>query len=84
MYGYNKLKAFGCFIHGCIDGYSRKILWLETIHSNDDPFIVGTIFLDNVRDAGCPNRVRSDCGGENITLVVSRIFVVIIKINPLD
>ena len=27
--GYDKLKPFGFSIHGCIDGYSRRIMWLE-------------------------------------------------------
>jgi len=27
--GYDKLKPFGFPIHGCIDGYSRFILWLK-------------------------------------------------------
>ena len=31
--GYDKLKPFGFPIHGCIDGYSRKIMWLKTVHS---------------------------------------------------
>ena len=56
--GYEKLKPFGFPIHGCIDGYSRKLIWLKTIHSNNDPFIVGIgiIFLENVKDAeGCPS-----------------------------
>ena len=54
---YDKLKPFGFpSMDGCIDEYSRKIIWLKTIHSNNDPFIVGTIFLDNVKDTeGCPS-----------------------------
>lgn len=27
--GYDKLKPFGFCIHGCIDGYSRRLMWLE-------------------------------------------------------
>ena len=27
--GYDKLKPYGFLIHGCIDGYSRQILWLK-------------------------------------------------------
>ena len=27
--GYDKLKPFSFSIHGCIDGYSRRIMWLE-------------------------------------------------------
>ena len=29
MDGYDELKPFGIAINGCIDGYSRKIMWLE-------------------------------------------------------
>ena len=67
--GYDKLKSFGFPIHDCIDGYSHKIMWLKTIHSNNDPFIVGTIFLNNAKDAeGCPSWVHSDCDSENVVL----------------
>ena len=27
--GYDKLKPFGFAIHGAIDGYSRRVLWIE-------------------------------------------------------
>lgn len=27
--GYDKFKLFGFFIYGCVDGFSRRILWLE-------------------------------------------------------
>lgn len=27
--GYDKLKKFGFPIHGCVDGYSRKVIWLH-------------------------------------------------------
>ena len=32
-----KLKPYGFSIHGCIDGYSRKMLWLCSLKSNKDP-----------------------------------------------
>ena len=35
--GYDKLKPYGFEIHGCIDGYSRYILWLSVTRSNKDP-----------------------------------------------
>ena len=74
--GYDKLKPFGFPIHGCIDGYSRNIIWMKTIHSNNDPFIVGAIFLDNVKDAeGCPSRVRSNCGIENVVLAAIQPYI---------
>ena len=32
--GYDKLKSFGFSIHGCLDGFSRRILWLEVGTTN--------------------------------------------------
>ena len=32
-----KLKPYGIAIHGCIDGFSRKILWLVAGHTNNNP-----------------------------------------------
>ena len=70
------MKPFGFPIHGGIDGYSRKIIWLKTIHSNNDPFIVGTIFLDNLKAAeGCLSRLRSDCGSENVVLAAVQLYL---------
>ena len=38
--GYDKLKPFGFAVHGVIDGYSRRILWLEVGPSNNDPKVI--------------------------------------------
>ncbi|EDO30927.1 predicted protein [Nematostella vectensis] len=35
--GWDKLAPFGFFIHGAIDGYSRRILWLEVASTNKNP-----------------------------------------------
>ena len=43
--GYDKLKPFGFCIHGAIDGYSRRVLWLEVANTNNDPEIIGS-YLD--------------------------------------
>jgi len=65
--GYDKLKPFGFAIHGPIDGYSRKILWLEVAHTNNDPCVVGNYFVECVEQiGGAPIAVRGDCGTENV------------------
>ena len=67
--GYDKLKPYGFPIHGCICGYSRRILWLEVVKSNNNPSIPAKLYLDTVQSLrGCPKLVRSDCGTENVTV----------------
>ena len=64
--GYDKLKPYGFPIHGCIDGWSRKVLWLTLARSNNDPNIPATIYLETVAElGGCPRKLRSDCATEN-------------------
>ena len=43
--GYDKLKTFGFAIHRCMDGYSRKIIWLKASPSNNDPQIIADIYI---------------------------------------
>ena len=50
--GYDKLKQFGFPIHGCIDGFSRKILWLEIVRTNNNPRVVAELFLNCVKSHG--------------------------------
>ena len=67
--GYDKLKDFGFPIHGCIDGYSRKILWLELTRSNNNPAIIAGFYLDYVKEAGgCPVILSTDPGSENCVM----------------
>ena len=46
--GYDKLKPCGFAIHGAIDGFSRRILWLEVGSTNNDPKIVAKHYLDTI------------------------------------
>lgn len=64
--GYDKLKQFGFAIHGCIDGFSRKVLWLEVASTNNDPSVTAYYFLKTVKCLKfVPTIVRSDRGSEN-------------------
>lgn len=65
--GYDKLRPFGFFIHGCIDGFSRKLLWLEVAESNHDPKLIANYFVKSVTAiSAIPNGIRADRGTENV------------------
>lgn len=67
--GYDKLKPFGIAISGCMDGFSRKILWLNCGPTNNDPAVIANNFISCVQDLGIvPMRLRTDCGTENGTM----------------
>lgn len=64
--GYDKLKPFGFPVHGCIDGFSRKVLWLRVTRSNNSPDLIAHMFLDTVKMVeGCPLELVTDLGTEN-------------------
>ena len=42
--GYDKLKPFGFCIHGAIDGFSRRILWLQVGTTNNNPRVIASYF----------------------------------------
>ncbi|KAI9527800.1 hypothetical protein NQZ68_027893 [Dissostichus eleginoides] len=64
--GYDKLKPFGIGISGCIDGFSRKIMWLKCGPTNKNPEVIKNNFIDCIRNVGViPMRLRTDCGTEN-------------------
>eukprot|EP00731_Ephydatia_muelleri_P023454 Em0015g1037a len=74
MDGYDKLKPYGFPIHACIDGFSRKIIWLELSTTNNDPGVVAQYYLTAVFQlGGCPARMRSDHGTENVTIATCQM-----------
>ena len=74
--GYDKLKPFGFCVHGSIDGFSRRILWLEVGHSNNNPRIIASYFYECVRQLdGAPLICRGDAGTENgMVAAMQRFF----------
>ena len=64
--GNDKLKPFGIGIHGCIDGFSRKMIWVKANSTNNDPYVVAGYFITVVNElGGHPRRIRADYGTEN-------------------
>ena len=59
-------------MHGCIDGYSRAIVYIKCFSNNR----AGTIlqcFMGGILEFGIPLRVRGDRGAENV--IVARIMI---------
>ncbi|KAI9521910.1 hypothetical protein NQZ68_042283 [Dissostichus eleginoides] len=55
--------------NGCIDGFSRKVMWLRSGSTNNDPGIIAQHYLQCVSEFGLlPARLRTDCGTENGTM----------------
>ena len=52
-------------IHGGIDGFSRKIVFLRAANNNMASTVLDC-FLEAVQNHGLPRCVRSDKGGENV------------------
>ena len=74
--GYDKLKPFGFCIHGGIDGYSRRLMWLEVGPSNNNPGIIAHYYIECVEQMGGTARIiRADCGTENVRVAgLQRFF----------
>lgn len=74
--GYDELKPFGIAISGCIDGFSRSVIWLEAYKTNNDPRVIAGYYMDAViQHGGCPDRVRLDLGTENVHVAHMQRFL---------
>ncbi len=73
--GHDKLKPFGFSIHACIDGFSRRLIWLEVCATNKNPDVIGKYYLDAIKQVGgAPRKMRSDDGTENSLVEALHIY----------
>ena len=72
--GNMSLIRWRVIIHGGVDGFSRVITYLKC-SSNNRSSTVLKHFIAGTSTYGCPSRVRSDRGGENID--VARIMLLL-------
>ena len=74
--GNDKLKPYGFSIHGCIDGFSRKMLCLKLSPSNKNPSEITYYYINTVlKVGGVPRRMRADRGVENATVAGIQRFL---------
>nr|XP_022303069.1 uncharacterized protein LOC111110748 isoform X6 [Crassostrea virginica] len=63
---YDKLSPYGIFISGCIDGFSRYVLWCKAGISNKNPAKIAGYFLSTVEHVK---------GTENMTVATMQNFL---------
>ena len=71
--GHDKLVKFGLAIHGAVDVWSGKFIWLKVFTGNHDPKLIAKNFVESIVPLKrFPYSVRSDCGTE--TVIVSSVI----------
>ena len=61
----DKMKPCGLSIYGALDGFSRKVIWLEVCRTNSNPMVVATVYIRAVQSLGLvPEMLRTDHGNE--------------------
>ncbi|KAJ8676045.1 hypothetical protein QAD02_011831 [Eretmocerus hayati] len=72
--GYDKIKRYEFAIHGCVDGYSRKVVWLFVATTNNKPGVMGNDYLITLKKLELmPIIIRSDRGSENAIIDILHI-----------
>jgi hypothetical protein len=69
---HDKLKHWGMYIHGAIDGHTRFCVWLflTTTHKS---YVVYEIYRNAVMTHGLPNSLRSDKGKECVLTAFAQL-----------
>ena len=65
---HDKRKPFGFSIDVCIDGCSRKVIWLDVGVTNKIPDVIARYDLDVVSIHVCPRFATADDGREHSTV----------------
>ncbi len=67
-------RIFLCY-SGCIDGYSRRLQWLEVNPSNNDRQCIARYYMECVRHLkGCATYITCDAGTENTTVAALHCY----------
>ena len=58
---HDKRKPFGFSVHGCIDGFSRNLIWLKVGSSNEIPDVIAHYYVNAISElGGVPHIIKAD------------------------
>ena len=63
----HKLIRYGLIVHGCVDGFSRAVIWMK-LSTNNRATTQLEYFEEAILEHGFPARMRGDKGGENVRI----------------
>lgn len=75
---HDTIVKYGLPIHGCVDVWSGKFIWLKVFTGNHEPKLIAKYFLESIASIGSifqinklgfPYSTRSDCGTETVVAV---------------
>ena len=73
---YDKLKQYGLCVSGFIDGFSRKITWVNVYKTSSSPRVIVGYYIEAVsKRRGCPAFMRGDNGTENCIVAQMKEFL---------
>ena len=72
--GNHKLIRWKLVVHASVDGFSRVITFMKCSNNNRAETVL-ECFLDAISVLGCPLRVRTNNGGENVDIWRLMLFV---------
>ena len=64
--GHHSLIRWGLVIHGCIDGFSRRTMFLKCNNNNLSQTVLELLLSATEKDGLWPSRIRVDHGVENV------------------
>ena len=66
--GHHSLIRWGFVVHGCIDGFSRRVVFLRCSNNHLSQTVLQLLLKAIEKDGLWPSRIRMDYGVENILL----------------
>ena len=75
-HGHDQLKPLGFSVTDCLDGFSRKLIWLRAGWSNRNPHVIAHYYLNTISElGGAPNIMKGDDGTEHALIESIHIYL---------